>query len=95
MSVSSCHDGSNHPLIDVLEVYARPHHPKTSLAPSGSSSHLSGGAAVADTPSSSALGANTVEALSACSRLLSHALGLASAAASPIAEATVGSDGGG
>lgn len=93
MSVSSCHDGSNHPLIDVLEVYARPHHPKTSLEPSGSSSRLSGGVAVADTPLSSALGANTVEALSACSRLLSHALGLASAAASPIAEATVGSDG--
>ena len=95
MSVSSCHDGSNHPLIDVLEVYARPHRPETGLARSGAS-RLSDGCAgmVADTlPSlSSALAVHTVEALSACSRLLGHALGLATAV-SPSAEAATTSGG--
>ena len=70
VSVSSCHDGSNHPLIDALEVYARPRPSGTESMPHPASS---GGAPIA--PSAAAL--STVEALGACSRSLSYALGLA------------------
>lgn len=76
LSVSSCYDGSNHPLIDALEVYARPNRPDV-----GSMLHApSGGAAAAAgiaVDASSAVALRTVEALGACSRALGYALALA------------------
>lgn len=81
MSVSSCTDASNHPLIDALEVYARPHEAGATSAarPALPSGDGSGGtrASAADDVQPSAVATNMVEALGACSRLLGHALGLA------------------
>lgn len=74
VSVSSCPDASNHPLIDALEVYARPCRAGTAAV--SSPPQPSG----ADDAPLSTLALNTTEALEACSRLLGHALGLATTA---------------
>lgn len=71
LSVSSCYDGSNHPLIDALEVYAQPNRPM--LHTPGGGAAAATGIAV-DAPNAVAL--STVEALGACSRALGYALGL-------------------
>ncbi|CAN0181592.1 unnamed protein product, partial [Ectocarpus fasciculatus] len=85
VSVSSCADASNHPLIDALEVYARPYQggaaagaPAPPLPPGPARSSSS---SRTDEHQPSALAASTMEALEACSRVLSHALGLAAEAA--------------
>lgn len=75
VSVSSCSDASNHPLIDALEVYARPF-PVGTAAVSSPPQPSGGNGASDDTPPST-LAVNMMEALEACSRLLGHALGLA------------------
>lgn len=67
VSVSSCRDASNHPLIDALEVYARPH---------GSEPPSPALAKASNTRGMSRVPEPIVEALSACSLLLGSALGL-------------------
>lgn len=83
VSVSSCSDASNHPLIDALEVYARPYRTGTTTAALSSPPQSTGGNRASDDEPPSTLVVNTMEALEACSRLLGHALGLAAAAATP------------
>ena len=88
VSVSSCSDVSNHPLIDALEVYARPHRAGTAGPPSPprctSGVGVSRVGVVDDgNPPASALVVNTMEALEACSRLLGHTLTLAGTAGTP------------
>ncbi|CAM9412157.1 unnamed protein product, partial [Sphacelaria rigidula] len=75
VSVSSCRDASNHPLIDALEVYARKRGAKPSAAGSSPSSALPTQAS--STHSLAHVTDPIVEALSACSLLLGSALGLA------------------
>lgn len=85
VSVSSCSDASNHPLIDALEVYARPYRVGTAAVPPPPQPSGSNRASVADDDAPpSALAVNTMEALEACSRLLGHTLGLAATAASSV-----------
>lgn len=78
VSVSSCHDVSYHPLIDVLEVYARP---TRVVVRAGSIAQNSTNAS--NTHGSLAVPAPAVQALSACSRLLAHAVSLALTAEEP------------
>lgn len=74
VSVSACSDVSNHPLIDALEVYTRPHGAKA--VPASTLANTSTPAPAAhDRVSKAAVPA--VNAITACSRLLGHTLGLA------------------
>lgn len=78
VSVSSCSDASNHPLIDALEVYARPYRAGTTALSSPPQPTVGNRASDDEPPST--LVVNTMKALEACSRLLGHALGLAATA---------------
>ena len=80
VSVSSCTDVSNHPLIDALEVYARPHRAGTAAVPPLPQSTTG---VMDDVPPASALEMNTMEALAACSSLLGHTLNFAGTASTP------------
>lgn len=92
--MSSCHDVSNHPLIDAVEVYARPFSAGADYSMQAGILRGAGPALknVASVNAPSALEMKTVDALGACSQLLSHTLALARTPATPGIEETVEKD---
>lgn len=92
MGVSACHDVSNHPLIDAMEVYARPH-PVVTTSSSTSVASLSHSSQTAAAVACIGSAVSIVEALSACSRLLGYTISFVTEPSVPTNEASEGEGG--